>query len=46
VRSIYDKLKDIQAKYPHTAASGKYRWGVRVQNVRKRIWLLVKHLEG
>lgn len=46
VRSIYAKLKDIRVKYPHTAASGKYRWNVRVQNVRKRIWLLVKHLDG
>jgi hypothetical protein len=24
----------------------KYRWGVRVSNIRKRIWLLLKHVAG
>lgn len=42
--SIYDKIKDIQVKFPHTGLNPKYRWSVRVQNFRKRIWLLAMHL--
>jgi len=44
--SIYKKIKDIRVKYPHTSTSTKYRWSVRVHNIRKRIWLLAKHLNS
>jgi len=46
VFSIYDKIKDIAVKYPHIGESKNYRWGIRVQNIRKRIWLLAKHLNS
>ena len=44
IESIYDKLNDIKIRYPHVAKNKKYRWGVRVNNIRKRIWLLLKHV--
>ena len=46
VVSIYEKLNEIKIRYPHVGNSPKYRWGVRVTNVRKRIWLLLKHVES
>jgi hypothetical protein len=46
VFAIYDKLKTLIQKHPYTADNPKYRWGVRVQNIRKRIWLLIRHVEG
>ena len=46
VFTIYDKLKTLIQKQPFTADNPKYRWGVRVQNIRKRIWLLIRHVEG
>ena len=45
IESIYDKLNEIKIRYPHVANHKKYRWGVRVNNIRKRIWLLLKHVE-
>ena len=45
IESIYDKLNEIKIRYPHVANNKKYRWGVRVNNIRKRIWLLLKHVE-
>jgi len=44
--SIYEKIKTLMVKFPYTADNPKYRWGVRVQNIRKRIWLLLRHVEG
>lgn len=44
IESIFDKLSDLIIKYPHVAASSKYRWSVRVDNIRKRIWLLLRHV--
>ena len=46
VDSIYDKLKDILIKYPHTKSNPEYRWKIRARNIRKRIWLLVKHINS
>ena len=46
IDAIYGKLKDIKVKFPHTANSSKYRWNVRAQNIRKRIWLLARHLSA
>lgn len=43
--AIYDKLKTLIQKHPYTADNPKYRWGVRVQNIRKRIWLLLRHVQ-
>ena len=42
--SIYDKVNEITIKFPHVGSNKKYRWGVRVNNIRKRIWLLLKHV--
>ena len=44
IESIYDKIEDLMIKYPLARASRKYRWNVRVNNIRKRIMLLTKHL--
>lgn len=44
--SIYDKINEITIKFPHVGNNKKYRWGVRVNNIRKRIWLLLKHAGG
>ncbi len=45
VESIYEKLNELMLRYPHVANHGKYRWSVRVNNIRKRIWLLLRHLK-
>ncbi len=44
IDSIFDKLNMLKIKFPHVAESDKYRWNVRVENIRKRIWLLLKHV--
>ena len=44
IDSIFEKLNILKIKYPHVASSGKYRWNVRVDNIRKRIWLLLRHV--
>jgi len=46
VHSIYEKLIELKIRYPHVAKVGRYRWGVRVNNIRKRIWLLQRHVQG
>jgi len=45
VDSIYEKINEIKIRHPHVANNKKYRWAVRVNNIRKRIWLLLKHIE-
>ena len=44
VGSIYDRLRDLKLVYPHLGHDKAYRWGVRVNNIRKRIWLLLRHV--
>jgi hypothetical protein len=44
--SIYDKINELIIKYPHVGGNPKYRWGVRINNIRKRIWLLLKHVHS
>jgi hypothetical protein len=44
--SIYEKINELRIKYPYVAKNKKYRWGVRVNNIRKRIWLLVRHVSS
>ena len=46
IESIYAKLIDITIRFPHVSNNKKYRWGVRVNNIRKRIWLLLKHISS
>ena len=46
IHSIFEKLNMLKIKFPHVADSGKYRWSVRVDNIRKRIWLLLKHVNA
>ena len=46
IESIYDKLNDIKIRFPHVSSNKKYRWGIRVSNIRKRIWLLLKHVNS
>jgi hypothetical protein len=43
VLNIYDKVKDLRAKYPLSKNSKKIRWDQRVKNVQKRILLLLRH---
>jgi len=43
VSNIYDKIKDLKIKYPRSKNSKKIRWSQRVENVQKRILLLLKH---
>lgn len=42
--SIYEKINDIKIRYPHVQNNKRYRWSVRVHNIRKRIWLLLRHI--
>ncbi len=42
--SIYEKINEIVIKFPHVGDNKKYRWGVRVNNIRKRVWLLLRHV--
>jgi hypothetical protein len=44
VESIYDKLNELIIRYPLVAKNKKYRWNIRVNNIRKRVWLLLKHV--
>ncbi len=44
IDSIFEKLNMLKIKFPHVAQDSKYRWNVRVDNIRKRIWLLLKHV--
>ena len=44
IESIFEKLNELTIKFPHVAQNSKYRWSVRVDNIRKRIWLLLKHV--
>ncbi|MCW8889617.1 MAG: hypothetical protein OQL20_03030 [Sedimenticola sp.] len=46
VESIYDKLNDLKLRYPHVKSNKKYRWRVRINNIRKRIWLLLMHVRS
>ena len=46
VESIYDKINELKIRYPHVGTSSRYRWNVRVNNIRKRIWLLLKHVRS
>ena len=46
VESIYDKIGDLKIRYPLVANNKKYKWEVRVNNIRQRIWLLLKHARG
>ena len=45
VDSIYDKINQLLLRYPHVSNHGRYRWYVRVNNIRKRVWLLLRHLK-
>ncbi len=46
IESVFEKLNLLKIKFPHVADNSKYRWGVRVDNIRKRIWLLLKHMSS
>ena len=46
VESIYAKITDLKIRFPIVKDSKKYRWNVRVNNIRKRIWLLLKHVRS
>ena len=44
--SIYEKINEIKIKHPLVKDNSKYRWGIRVNNVRKRVWLLLRHVNS
>ena len=44
IDAIFEKLNVLKIKFPHVADNSNYRWNVRVDNIRKRIWLLLKHV--
>ena len=46
IASIYKKISELKILYPHNKKSDKYRWNVRVKNIIKLIWLLLKHAQG
>ncbi|MDN4500807.1 hypothetical protein QX776_00175 [Alteromonadaceae bacterium BrNp21-10] len=46
VHSINEKINQIKIRFPHVSTHKKYRWGIRVMNIRKRIWLLLKHINS
>ena len=41
VDSVYDKIEDIKAYYPHPKSRKNRRWNLRVANIRNRILLLL-----
>lgn len=44
VESIYDRINDLKIRYPLVCEKENYRWQTRVNNIRKRIWLLLRHV--
>ncbi|WP_208321303.1 hypothetical protein [Thiohalophilus thiocyanatoxydans] len=46
IESIYDKINELKIKFPYVEKNRNYRWGTRVNNIRKRIWLLLRHVRG
>ena len=46
IESIYDKIGDLKIRYPYVRKNVRYRWSVRVNNIRKRIWLLLIHVNS
>ncbi|MEE8286752.1 MAG: hypothetical protein V3R72_08655, partial [Gammaproteobacteria bacterium] len=38
IESVFEKLNLLKIKFPHVAENSRYRWSVRVDNIRKRIW--------
>lgn len=42
--NIYDKTKELKALYPLTEHSRKINWTQRVNNVQRRIFLLLRHV--
>lgn len=46
IESIYDKINELIIKFPYVKKNQNYRWGARVNNIRKRIWLLLRHVRG
>lgn len=44
IESIYDKIGQLIIRNPHVSNNRNYRWTVRVNNIRKRIWLLLRHV--
>lgn len=46
IESIYEKINNLKIKYRHVSDNKKYRWNVRVNSIRKRIWLLLKHVRS
>ena len=46
IKSIYRKISDLRLRYKNAGESAKYQWGRRVQSIRKRVWLLLKHIEA
>jgi hypothetical protein len=46
IESVFEKLNLLKIKFPHVAENSTYRWSVRVDNIRKRIWLLLKHVSA
>jgi len=42
---IYKKVGELKITYPHNKDNQKYRWNVRVKNIIKLIWLLLKHVQ-
>ena len=46
IESIYDKINEMKIKFPYVEKNSNYRWNARVNNIRKRIWLLLKHVRS
>jgi hypothetical protein len=46
LESIYERIDDLVIRFPHVGNQQKYRWGVRVNNIRMRMWLLLKHVRS
>jgi len=45
IKSIYEKVNDLKIRYRSAGETANYQWGRRVHSIRKRIWLLLKHIE-
>ena len=46
ITNIYDRIKDLKAKYPYAENSNQKRWYMRVVNIQKRILLLLRHVKS
>ena len=46
ITNIYERIKDLKNKYPFAEDGTQKRWYTRVENIQKRILLLLRHVRA